>query len=104
MVAGLAAGRENEVVADFIAAAKAVVCVDSRPGAVEEDITADDRLGGLCLHEERRLLLVQPDFARRVAQHRRVTRVLTVRAVHARLRRVGKLDARAAGSVFVSLV
>ena len=47
VVSGFAARREDEVVGDFIAAAKAVIGVDAGARAVEHHIPCDNALGCL---------------------------------------------------------
>mmetsp|Transcript_111348 Transcript_111348/g.287901 ORF Transcript_111348/g.287901 Transcript_111348/m.287901 type:complete len:319 (-) Transcript_111348:446-1402(-) len=88
MIAGLAACREDQVMAQDIAAAEAVVVVHAGPGPVEEDVARNGALRSLGLHIEAALLLVETDLAHHVPQDRVIPRVVPVRAIDPRLREV----------------
>eukprot|EP00754_Rhynchopus_humris_P026770 Rhum_TRINITY_DN15040_c0_g1::Rhum_TRINITY_DN15040_c0_g1_i3::g.134766::m.134766 len=97
VVAALPARREHQVARQEVAAAQAVVEVDARTRAVEEDVVQQRGLGHLALEVERRLLLVVSHLARKVVLQQRVPRVVAVRAVEA-LQRVGARLVRLAPS------
>mmetsp|Transcript_15601 Transcript_15601/g.44390 ORF Transcript_15601/g.44390 Transcript_15601/m.44390 type:complete len:352 (-) Transcript_15601:1203-2258(-) len=82
MVAGLPTCRKHQVVAQFIAAAKAVVVVDASAGAIEKDITRNCALSRFRLHVETALLLVQANLARQIPDDLVVPRVVAVSAVN----------------------
>mmetsp|Transcript_49340 Transcript_49340/g.161350 ORF Transcript_49340/g.161350 Transcript_49340/m.161350 type:complete len:512 (+) Transcript_49340:561-2096(+) len=86
VVAALAAGGEDEIVRDLVAAAEAVVGVDPSARPVEEDVAAHRRLRRLGLHEEGRLLLVEANLAGAAAGDGGVARVVAVCPVHPRVR------------------
>mmetsp|Transcript_33393 Transcript_33393/g.77551 ORF Transcript_33393/g.77551 Transcript_33393/m.77551 type:complete len:207 (-) Transcript_33393:690-1310(-) len=88
MVSRLTASGEDEVVADHISTAKAIVGVDARSGPVEEDVAINGALCCLGLDVEAVLLLVESDLADEVAQDAVPTRVVPVGAVNTRLREV----------------
>mmetsp|Transcript_129987 Transcript_129987/g.417281 ORF Transcript_129987/g.417281 Transcript_129987/m.417281 type:complete len:615 (-) Transcript_129987:551-2395(-) len=83
VVSRLPAGREDEVVSQFVATPEAVIVVDAGTGPVEEHVPHDGALRSLRLHVEAALLLIQADFACRVPQDVVVERMVAIGAVDA---------------------
>mmetsp|Transcript_68125 Transcript_68125/g.210776 ORF Transcript_68125/g.210776 Transcript_68125/m.210776 type:complete len:201 (-) Transcript_68125:936-1538(-) len=88
MVARLSAGREDEVVADLVTPAEAVVRVDACARPVEEHVPGNLGQRRLGLHVEAVLLLVEADLAHKVPQDAVVEGVVAIRAIDACLREV----------------
>mmetsp|Transcript_70107 Transcript_70107/g.164960 ORF Transcript_70107/g.164960 Transcript_70107/m.164960 type:complete len:336 (+) Transcript_70107:63-1070(+) len=95
MVAALTAGREDQVVTDFVAAAEAVVGVDAGARSVEEYVTHNDRCRRLRLDKEGALFLVEANLSGRAARDGGVLGVFAVGSVDASFGVVSELDAGA---------
>mmetsp|Transcript_77388 Transcript_77388/g.224548 ORF Transcript_77388/g.224548 Transcript_77388/m.224548 type:complete len:340 (-) Transcript_77388:1757-2776(-) len=83
VVARLPACGEDEVEAQLVATAEAVVVVDASARTVKEHVAVDPALHGLRLHVEAALLLVEADLSSGVPENGVPLRVIPIRSIDA---------------------
>mmetsp|Transcript_22257 Transcript_22257/g.54656 ORF Transcript_22257/g.54656 Transcript_22257/m.54656 type:complete len:302 (+) Transcript_22257:421-1326(+) len=91
VVAGLPAGRENQVVRHLIPSSESVVEIQPSPWTIEEHVASDGRPSCFRLEKEGGLLFVDPNLAGGVAFKQGQVRVVTVGPIYACGRSSGPL-------------